>query len=222
MAEAAEATEGVEDVTKDELAQLLPSERAALLGEDDADDDPPAEPKDEKTEAAAAEPEETTEETEEESEDAGATDEGTVETEAAPEPAAPEASASDDDDDDEVPAFRFVADAEYKSARDAIIAEFEDHDGTMTFAQCQDKLEELRTATEAKQHDAWLWQKSVHTFMRENPQFRESNKLLNSALDSALKSLASDAANNNKSAKWFLNTAKANVLAEIKQLAKYL
>lgn len=205
---------GVEDVTKEELAALLPSERAALVDDEEGDGA--------EQEAKAEEGQEQSDEEEEsKSEDNEGADAEPAQSDESEEAAAPEAAAEADadDDDDDMPAFRFVPDEQYKAARDELIKQFEDPEGTMTLAEMTDKQDQLRSDAESRQHNEWLWDRTCRQFFRDNPTFKkEASPILHGMLDQAVRSVASDPANADKSGKWMLKTAHQKVLEELKSV----
>jgi len=85
--------------------------------------------------------------------------------------------------------------AEYNRERDAIQA-----------AKLQSDFAVRQNEAIARQR--WEWE--VDSFLDMNKQFKE-NKLLNAAFDRAVKDLAADPANNDKSMRWFLDSAAGQV-----------
>jgi hypothetical protein len=185
---------GIQD---DELAGLSDEERAALSSEDDTGSEDAAEPVEAASEPEPADP--------------------------APEPVAEDnaedpAPSVDAEDYDEPFVARYQADPVdgYDEKLGNLDAQFEAGEVTLKEYNAQresllkQQLKAEIAAEQRTQAEQQKWQWEIERFMEDNATYRQ-DPLLYAALDAAIKNLANQPDNSDKTGRWFLNEAHRQV-----------
>lgn len=184
---------GIQD---DELAGLSDEERAALSSEDDTGSEADAETGDVETEVETT----TTEVVNEEA------------------PIPEESAAPDPEDYDEPFVARYQADPVdgYDEKLGTLDAQFEAGEVTLKEYNAQreallkQQLKAEIAAEQRTQAEQQKWQWEIERFMEDNATYRQ-DPLLYAALDAAIKNLANQPDNSDKTGRWFLNEAHRQV-----------